>query len=93
MTRATCRAAAGSSATTLAGRTTITFNDNTSLDPNNVFLSTADIQSVDLSCSTLSPRLIAEQANVTYFASHRGRGVVYTIDAGPTAGLYVAGVL
>ncbi|HEY5936570.1 MAG TPA: hypothetical protein VIU61_18100 [Kofleriaceae bacterium] len=71
---------------------TITFNDNTSLDWNNVFLSTADIRSVDLSCSDLSPRLIAEQANVTYFASHRGHGVAYTIDAGPTAGLYVAGV-
>jgi hypothetical protein len=72
---------------------TITFNDNTLLDPNNVFLSTADIRSVNLSRSTLSPRLIAEQANVTYFPSHRGLGVVYTIDAGPTAGLYVAGVL
>jgi len=71
---------------------TITFNDNTTLDPNNVFLSTADIKSVDLSCSTSSPRLIAKQANVTYFPSHRGHGVVFTIDAGPTAGLYVAGV-
>jgi hypothetical protein len=71
---------------------TITYNDNTTLDPNNVLLSTADLKSLDLSRPNLAPRLIATQANVTYFSSHRGHGVAYTIDTGAAAGLYVARV-
>jgi hypothetical protein len=71
---------------------TITYNDNTTLDPVNVFLSTADLKSVDLSRTTLAPKLIAEQANVTYFSTHHGRAVVYTIDTGADAGLYIARV-
>jgi hypothetical protein len=66
---------------------TITFNDNT-----DATFTAADLKSVDLSRHTLTPRLIAAQANVTYFSSHRGRAVVYTIDTGPDAGLYVARV-
>ncbi len=71
---------------------TITYNDNTILDVSNFQLSTADLKAVDLARPTLAPKLIAEQANVTYFASHRGTGVAYVIDQGPGAGLYVASV-
>jgi hypothetical protein len=71
---------------------TVTYNDNATLDVNNFLLSTADLKAVDLARPTLEPRLIAEQANVTYFASHGGTGVVYVIDQGPAAGLYVARV-
>lgn len=66
---------------------TITFNDRTDAG-----LVAADLHVVDLAREPLAPRLIAEQANVTYFTSRRGRDVVYTIDAGPDAGLYVAAV-
>lgn len=71
---------------------TITYNDNTTLDATNVSLSTADIKVVDLARRSLAPKPIARGANVTYMASHRGTGVVYTLDSGPTAGLHVARV-
>ena len=66
---------------------TITFNDNTDAS-----FTYADLQSVNLSRATLEPTLIAAQANVTYFTSRRGRGVVYTLDTGAEAGLYEARV-
>jgi hypothetical protein len=70
----------------------ITYNDNTTLDFTNFARTTADLKWVDLSRKTLAPQLIAEQANATYFASHRGHGVVYAIDQGAAAGIYVARV-
>jgi hypothetical protein len=72
---------------------TITYNDNTVLDGANVFRSVADIKVVDLDRRNLEPRLIVRAANVGYFASHRGTGVVYTLDGGPSPGLYVARAL
>jgi hypothetical protein len=72
---------------------TITYNDNTVLDNANVFRSIADIKVVDLARRNLEPKLIARGANVGYFGSHRGTGVVYTLDGGPAPGLYVARVL
>ena len=71
---------------------TITYNDNTVLDLSNVLASTADLKSVDLECADAAPKLIAAAANVIYFGSHRGTGVVYTMDSGPAPGLYVARV-
>jgi hypothetical protein len=71
---------------------TITYNDNTTLDNANVSLSIADIKVVDLAARKLAPKLIVRGANVTYMASHRGTGVVYTLDGGPTPGLHVARV-
>ena len=67
-------------------------NDNTILDNTNVALSIADIKVVDLARRNLTPRLIVRGANVTYFASHRGTGVVYALDTGPDPGLHVARV-
>jgi hypothetical protein len=72
---------------------TITYNDHTALDPASLLASVADLKVVDLARHTLEPRLIARGANVSYFASHRGTGVVYTLDSGPAPGLYVARVL
>jgi hypothetical protein len=71
---------------------TVTYNDHTVLDPVNVLASTADIKVVDLARNKLDPRLIVQGANVTYMASHRGTGVVYTIDTGAAPGLHVARV-
>ncbi len=75
-----------------AYRSTITYNDNAVLDFTNFALSTADLKAVDLSRRHLAPQLIAEQANVTYFPSHRGHGVVYTLDHGGAPGLYLGRV-
>jgi len=71
---------------------TITYNDNTILDNANVALSIADIKVVDLARRNLTPRLIVRGANVTYFGSHGGTGVVYALDTGPAPGLHVARV-
>ena len=71
----------------------VTFNDHTTLDPNNVgILSTADLRAVDVTRTTLAPKLIATQANVNYFASYDHTAVAYTVDHGPQPGLYVARV-
>jgi hypothetical protein len=54
----------------------------------NLLLTTADLKTVDVSRDTLEPRLIAAQANATYFTSHCQTGVVYTTDR-DQPGLYV----
>lgn len=76
----------------IAFGSTITYNDHTALDLTNPLASVADLKVVDVARHELEPRLIVRGANVTYLASHRGTGVVYTLDSGPAPGLYVARV-
>src|SRR5262249_40260784 len=69
----------------------VSFNDNVAFDAENFRLSTADLQTVDVSAKALKPKLVAKQANFTYFPSHHKTGVVYTTDQ-DKPGLYVARV-
>ena len=68
---------------------TIVYNDNTVANPANLLLTTADLKTVDLGRDHLAPRLIATQANATFFVGHDKRSIVYTVD-GDAPGLYVA---
>ncbi len=70
----------------------VAYNDNTTFDPSTPALWAADLKAVDVSRPTLAPKLIAPQANVAYFTSHQGTGVVYTTDTGAEPGLHVARV-
>jgi hypothetical protein len=66
---------------------TIVYNDNTVSNPANLALNTADLKVVDLGCSR--QRLIAPQANATFFVTHHQTGVVFATDTGDAPGLYV----
>jgi hypothetical protein len=68
---------------------TIVYSDNTMPDAMNPALNTADLKLVDLERTTLAPRLIATQANATFFVTQRKTGVVFTTDRGDAPGLYV----
>jgi hypothetical protein len=72
----------------------VVYNDNTVLDPTNFFLhTTADLKIVDVGRATLASRMIAPQANATFFVTQHGAAVVYTTDHDARPGLYVADAL
>jgi hypothetical protein len=80
---------AGWSYATAAGDTVV-YNDAATPNLANFALTTADLKAVDLDCGAPAPRLIATQANGTFFVTHDLRRVVYTTDQAGSPGLYVA---
>jgi len=75
----------------LAGRgDTIIYNDHAISNPANALLTTGDLKTVDLDRATLAPRLIAAQANATFFVTGDQRTVLYASDHDARPGLYAA---
>ena len=72
----------------------VVYNDNTVVDPSDFFLhTTADLKLIDLARATLEPRMLAPQANATFFVTQHGAAVVYATDHDAEPGLYVVDAL
>lgn len=83
----------GSSAATVqpAAGSHVVIGDNPTIDPNNFFLSTADLKLTDPGCAH-GEKLVAAQANLASFVTHDKRRVVYATNEAGRAGLFVARV-
>lgn len=80
----------GPSAATVApaSDSRVVIGDNPTIDPNNFFLSKADLKITDPGCAH-GERLVATQANLTSFVSHDREHLVYATDEAGRAGLRV----